>query len=77
VLVRAAAASRAAKALRVLGFLIVIGGLVTPLVGVWGAQVILDWWSEGGSALVRVWAGVAAALGVFVLYAVAPNRRAA
>lgn len=77
VLVRAAPASRAPKVLRVLGFIIAVGGLVTPFVGVRAGHVILDWWSAGGPALVRVWAGVSLALGAFIVYAVAPNRRAA
>ena len=55
----------------------VIGGLLTPFAGARMADVILDRWSAGGPALVRVWAGVALALGVFIVYAVAPRRRAA
>lgn len=76
VLVLAAPASRAPRVLRVLGFLIVIGGVLTPFVGVRGAEAIIEWWSAGGSALVRVWAGVALAIGVFIVYAAAQERRA-
>jgi hypothetical protein len=75
VLVRVAAGSRAPKFLRVLGFIIVIGGLLTPLVGVWAAQHILGWWSAGGPALVRVFAGVSLALGVLIIHAAAHDRR--
>ena len=75
VLLRAAPASRAPRILRVLGFVIVIGGLLTPFIGVRIGHAILDWWSAGGPPLVRVWAGVSLALGVFIVYAVAPNRR--
>jgi len=74
VLFRAAPASRAPRVLRVLGFLIVIGGLLTPFFGVRIGHAILDWWSAGGPPLIRAWAGFSLALGVFIVYAVAPNR---
>jgi hypothetical protein len=77
VLVRAAPASRAPGVLRVLGVVVAIGGLLTPLVGTRAAEVILGWWTSGGPAVVRVWAGFALVLGVIILYAVAPKRRAA
>jgi hypothetical protein len=77
VLVGAAPASRAPKVLRVLGFVIVIGGLLTPFVGIWLGDVIIDWWSAWGNGMVRLWDGAGAALGAFIIYAVAPKRRAA
>jgi hypothetical protein len=77
VLVRAAPTSRAPRVLRVFGYLMVIGGLLTPFVGGQAARVILDWWSAGGPGLVRVWAAAAAALGIFIVYLVAPKRRLA
>lgn len=69
VLVRAAPGSRAPGFLRVFGFIIIIGGLLTPFVGVRFAHLIFDWWSAGGPGLVRVFAGVSLTLGVLVLYA--------
>lgn len=75
VLVRAAPGSRAPRFLRVFGFIIIIGGLLTPFIGVWAAQHILDWWSAAGPAVVRVFAGVSLALGLLILYAVARERR--
>ena len=75
VLVRAAPGSRAPRFLRVFGFIIVIGGLLTPFVGVWASEHILGWWSASGPALVRVFAGVSLALGLLIVYAVAPHRR--
>jgi hypothetical protein len=71
VLFRAAPESRAPTFLRVLGFVIVIGGLLTPFFGVRIGHAILDWWSAGGPPLVRAWAGFSLALGVFIVYAVA------
>jgi hypothetical protein len=74
VLFAAAAGSRAPKFLHVFGFIIVIGGLLTPFVGIRFAHFILDWWSAAGPALVRVFAGISLAVGIFVVYAVAPDR---
>ena len=76
VLVRAAPASRVPGVLRLLGFLIAIGGVLTPFVGVRFAHAILDSWSAGGNALVRMWAGGSLVLGVLIVYAVVRNRRA-
>jgi hypothetical protein len=77
VLVRAAAASRVPMILRVLGSIIVISGLLTPFFGAWGAQTVFDWWSAGGPGLVRSCAGLVLVIGVFIVYAVTPARRAA
>jgi hypothetical protein len=74
VLFRVAPLSRTPTILRIFGSLIALGGLLTPFVGVRIAQVILDSWSAGGSGVVRVWAGASLALGVFIVYAVAPWR---
>lgn len=76
VLVSAASGSRAPRFLRVFGFIIIIGGLLTPFAGVWAAQHILGWWTAGGPALVRVFGGVSLALGGLVVYAVARLRKA-
>jgi hypothetical protein len=77
VLVRAAPASRAPIVLRILGFVVVIGGLLTPFVGARLAERVLGWWTTGGTGVVRMWAGFALVVGVIILYAVAPKRRAA
>jgi len=76
VLVRAANQSRVPVALRLLGVAIVVGGALTPFIGVQFAQVILGWWAEGGSAVVRVWALGSLAIGAFIMYATIPNHRA-
>jgi hypothetical protein len=77
VLLRAAPDSRAPIALRVLGWLAVIAGLVTPFVGVERAGGIVEWWMAGDSPLVRLWAAVAVAFGGFILYTVGGRRREA
>jgi hypothetical protein len=69
VLIAAAPRSRAPLALRVLGALVTLGGLLTPFFGVEFARVILGWWSEGGAVVVRGWASAALAIGAFIIYA--------
>ena len=77
VLFRVAPLSRAPTALRGLGALIAIGGLLTPFIGIPFARIVLGWWSDGGPAIVRVWAAAALLLGAFIVYATLPVRRAA
>ena len=76
VLFRAAPDARARKTLRVIGVVIIVGGLLTPLIGLSGGRAILEWWAAQGAWLIRLWGGVAAALGVFLVYSLAPPRRA-
>ena len=74
---RAGRPPRAARALRVLGTLIAVGGAVTPLVGARFARMILETWASGGPAVIRVWAGAGVALGASILYATRALRRTA
>lgn len=62
--------------LGVFGVLIVIGGALTPFVGVQFAHTILALWASRGPGLVRLFAVVSLALGLFTVYAVTPPRRA-
>jgi hypothetical protein len=71
--VLAAPTSGTPTTLRVLGVVIIVGGLVTPLFGVERARMIVAWWATQGSAFMRVWAVVALVLGVFLAYATAPH----
>jgi hypothetical protein len=79
VLISVASASRAPKALRVLGYLILISGITTALTGLVAierAQAIIEWWLRQGSGVVRLTGVLVLALGGFVAYACAPHRRA-
>jgi hypothetical protein len=79
-LISVARASRAPKALRLLGYVIVIAGIATALMGVLGigrARAIIEWWLHQGSGAVRLTGVLILALGAFVAYACAPGRRAA
>ena len=77
VLVRVAPDSRTPKILRIVGVLIIIAGVLTPFFGVDRSRAIFDWLSSQEPLLVRLGAGVAAAFGLFIVYAVTSPRRAA
>ena len=69
VLILAAATSRMPRTLRILGVLIVLGGIVTPLIGVERAQAMVDWWAALGPTFMRGWALLALLFGAFIIYA--------
>jgi len=80
VLISVASASRAPKAVRVLGYVILIAGITTALTGLLAigrALAIIEWWSQQGLGIVRLTGVLVLALGIFVAYACAPARRAA
>ena len=79
VLVLVAPASRAPKALRVLGYVILVAGIVTALTGrvaMGRARDAIDWWLGQGTGVIRLTGLPLMALGGFVAYACAPDRRA-
>jgi hypothetical protein len=76
VFVFAAPASRAPRALRVLGLIVIIAGLSTPRFGVARAQAVVNWLASAGP-LMRLDSVVGMALGGFLLYVFrTPTRRA-
>jgi len=78
VLIAVARESRAPKALRVLGYVILIAGITAALVGLLGigqAHDMIDWWIRQGTGLVRLTSLLVLALGGFVAYACAPVPR--
>jgi len=79
ILISVASASRAPKALRVLGYVILILGITTALIGLAAidrAQGSIEWWLRQGTAVFRLTAILLLALGAFVAFACAPARRA-
>jgi hypothetical protein len=77
-LMLAAPASRAPRALRVLGLIVIIAGLTTPWFGVARAREVVNWLANAGPLLMRLDASVGMALGGFLVYAFrTPTRRAA
>ena len=79
-LISAASVSRAPKALRVLGYLILIAGIITALMGLVGmerARAIIEWELQQGTGFFRFAGILVLAIGGFIAYACAPARRAA
>jgi hypothetical protein len=77
VLMLVAPNSRAPKTLLTLGAFVFIAGLTTPFFGVERVRAILAWEATQGTALLRVGAGLAFAIGGFIAFAVATRRRPA
>jgi hypothetical protein len=80
VLISVASTSRAPKAVRVLGYVILIAGITTALTGLLAigrAHAIIDWWLQQGSGLVRLTGILVIAFGGFIAYACASARRTA
>jgi membrane protein HdeD len=76
-LILVAAESRFPKALRVVGLLIVVAGLLTPLFAAERLHEVFAWFSAQASALVRAIAGVPLIVGIFFVYAINGHRRVA
>ena len=79
ILISVASASRSPRALRILGYIILVAGIATALAGLLAIErvhAIIDGWVQQGSWLVRLSAVPVVALGGFVAYACAPARRA-
>jgi len=62
---------------RLFGGFIVLGGILTPIIGARIGRTILDIWVSYGHAMVRTWGLVAAMLGVFIIASVMSKRQSA
>ncbi len=71
-LLLAARTSRSPQLVYLLGLIILIAGLMTPFFGLERFRRLLDWWSAQGPVFKRIWAGLAFALGAFLVYALFP-----
>lgn len=77
VFVVAARASRAPRTLRVLGFIVIVAGLMTPWFGVARSRAVLAWLATAGPLWIRFDASVGMAMGGFLVYVFrTPDRRA-
>jgi len=74
VLMRAARVSRAPITFRVVGVFLMVMGVLTPLYGLERTRALLEWWSTHGTASLRAGAGIAAAFGLFIIFAMTPRR---
>jgi uncharacterized membrane protein len=80
VLISVASVSRAPKTIRVLGYLILIAGVATAVMGLVAIERfrgIVEWWLQQGTGVFRLAGVVVLGLGGFIAYACAPARRAA
>lgn len=68
----AAPTSRAPQVVRILGVVITVSGIITPLFGLERFRSLLDWWSARSPAFVRAWASFALIFGPLLAYAVVP-----
>jgi hypothetical protein len=76
-LLLAAARSRMPRFLRVLGVIIIIAGVLTPVFGVGRARAVLEWEVSGGPVVMRLTGLAFMAIGGFIIYVVTPARRLA
>jgi hypothetical protein len=72
VLLLTAPASRSSEVVRIVGVIIFVSGLITPLLGLDRFRRILNWWSSRPPLFQRAWAGFALVFGLLLAYAVAP-----
>lgn len=76
VLILTAPTARMPRTLRVLGAVIVIGGIATPFMGVERAQAMVEWGYALGPLFMRAWAALAVLVGAFIAYAASLRRQA-
>jgi uncharacterized membrane protein len=69
--------SRMPRTVRVIGIIIVIAGLLTPVFGVERSAAVFTWWSNQDPLLVRIPAAVAVMFGAFIVYVLSHGRRIA
>lgn len=69
-LIGAASSSRFPDVLLFIGVLSIITAVLAPLIGFARLRAFVDWWLARPPGLIRAWAAIAAALGVFLVYAV-------
>jgi uncharacterized membrane protein YidH (DUF202 family) len=69
-----ASTPRSPEIVRVLGIIIFVSGLITPLFGLKRFDRLLDGWSARGPVFMRVWAGLA--IGLFLAYMVGLDEQA-
>lgn len=77
VLIAVAPESRAPKALRIVGYVVVVLGVttaVTGLVALGRAEGAIEWWVQHGSGVYRLTGLVVLVFGGFLAYACAPKR---
>ncbi|NWG04669.1 MAG: hypothetical protein HXY44_17590 [Syntrophaceae bacterium] len=64
--------SRFPEVVLILGAIIFVSGLITPLLGLERFRRLLNWWSGLDRVFMRIWGGFAFVFGLFLAYAVSP-----
>jgi len=75
VFILVASISRAPRTLRVVGAIVLVAGLATPLFGVERTRAVFEWELTYGTTLIRAGACVALIIGGFIAFAVAARPR--
>ena len=75
VLIMTAPASRAPKVLQVVGAVVLLAGLATPLFGIERTKAVLDWEAAQGVGLIRAVAAVVLAIGGSLAFVLTPSTR--
>lgn len=70
-LILAAPESHVPQALRILGAIVFVSGMITPFIGVERVKRIVAWWGARPSIFQQAWAALALTLGAFIVWAVA------
>jgi hypothetical protein len=76
VLFSAAPRSRSPVGLGVLGAFALVEAILMPLMGPGRAHAIAHWWTSQSSSFLRLWGALELAVGILIVCAVAPSRRA-
>ena len=76
VLLAAAPSSRSPVGLSVFAAFSLIGGVLTPFLGQGRAYSHATWWAAQGPLVLRMWATLVLAVGVLIICAAVPRRRA-
>ncbi|OJY30224.1 MAG: hypothetical protein BGO98_26150 [Myxococcales bacterium 68-20] len=76
VLIRAAPRSRSPVGLGVFAAVSLIGGVITPFLGLARMYAAARWWSGQSPTILRLWALFELTVGVLIVCAVVPRRRA-
>jgi uncharacterized membrane protein YwaF len=79
-LISVAPSSRAPRTIRILGWIILIAGIITAITGTVAidqARTMIEWWTQQGTALLRLTGAILMVFGGFIAWACAPARHSA
>lgn len=76
VLIRAAPTSRSPLGLGAFGVIALVEAVFMPLLGHGRVHAIAHWWESQSPSFLRLWGLLELAIGVLIVWAVAPRRRA-